>query len=73
MAGLIMCAMSPAAVGQAWPTRPILTISPFSAGNANDIVARIVLETVSRQFRASLTAKMEQSGKVIREAGIRAE
>jgi tripartite-type tricarboxylate transporter receptor subunit TctC len=49
LAGLLLCAMSSAVVGQAWPTRPIQTISPFSAGSANDIVARIVLEVVSRQ------------------------
>ena len=53
MAGFALCLMSSAVTGQAWPTRPIQTISPFSAGNANDIVARIVLEVVSRQLGQS--------------------
>jgi len=35
---------------QNWPTRSIQTISPFTAGNANDIVARIVLDQVSKQI-----------------------
>lgn len=53
IAGLVLCAMSSASAGQAWPTRPIQTISPFSAGAASDIVARVVLEVVSRQIGQS--------------------
>src|SRR5262245_48909861 len=53
IAGLVLCAMSAAVMGQEWPTRPIRTISPFSAGNANDIVARVVLEVVARQVGQS--------------------
>ena len=34
---------------QAWPNRTITAIVPFAAGNANDIVARIVLDQVSKQ------------------------
>ena len=34
---------------QAWPSRTITAIVPFAAGNANDIVARIVLDQVSKQ------------------------
>ena len=45
--GLIAAATTASA--QAWPTRSIQVISPFTAGNANDTVARIVLEQVSRQ------------------------
>jgi tripartite-type tricarboxylate transporter receptor subunit TctC len=44
-----LCATS-AALPQDWPTRPITVISPFSAGNANDIVARIVLDEVVKEF-----------------------
>ena len=32
-----------------WPTRAVTAVSPFTAGNANDLVARIVLDQVSRQ------------------------
>jgi tripartite-type tricarboxylate transporter receptor subunit TctC len=39
-----------AAVAQDWPTRPVLVVSPFTAGNANDIVARIVLDQVAQQI-----------------------
>ena len=33
-----------AAAAELWPERPILVISPFSAGAANDIIARVVLD-----------------------------
>jgi tripartite-type tricarboxylate transporter receptor subunit TctC len=33
-----------------WPTRPIQVVSPFTAGSANEVVARIVLDQVSRQI-----------------------
>jgi len=35
---------------EGWPTRVIQVVSPFSAGNANEVVARIVLDQVSRQI-----------------------
>jgi len=38
------------ATAQEWPTRSIQTISAVSAGNAGDIVARVVLEQVSKQI-----------------------
>jgi tripartite-type tricarboxylate transporter receptor subunit TctC len=33
-----------AIAAEQWPTRPILAISPFAAGAANDLIARIVLD-----------------------------
>ena len=36
-------------LAQAWPSRTITAIVPFAAGNANDIVARIVLDQLSKQ------------------------
>ena len=33
-----------------WPTKSLQVISPFTAGNANDTVARVVLDQVSRQI-----------------------
>jgi tripartite-type tricarboxylate transporter receptor subunit TctC len=43
-------AQAPAqAPAQPWPERPIQAIVPFSAGAANDIAGRIVLEQVSKQ------------------------
>ena len=38
-----------AAAAQSWPTRTITTIVPLSPGNAIDVVARAVLEQVSKQ------------------------
>jgi tripartite-type tricarboxylate transporter receptor subunit TctC len=39
-----------AAGAQGWPTRPILAVIPFSAGNANDVVGRVVLDQLSQQL-----------------------
>ena len=38
-----------AASAQSWPTRPVTVVSPFTAGNASDLIGRITLEQVSRQ------------------------
>jgi tripartite-type tricarboxylate transporter receptor subunit TctC len=40
---MVIVCLRTAAAGQ-WPERPILVISPFSAGAANDIIARVVLD-----------------------------
>lgn len=61
-AAFALCIMSSTAAGQEWPTRPIRTISPFSAGNANDIVARVVLEVVSRQLGQSFVIENRPGG-----------
>jgi tripartite-type tricarboxylate transporter receptor subunit TctC len=42
--------MPGAALAQSWPARTIMAVIPFTAGNANDIVGRIVLEQVSKQI-----------------------
>jgi tripartite-type tricarboxylate transporter receptor subunit TctC len=42
-AALAIMGLSAAAAEQ-WPERPILVVSPFSPGNANDIIARVVLD-----------------------------
>src|SRR5215468_2846588 len=47
---LVAAAAAAAAEGETWPTRAIQVISPFTAGNANDTVARVVLDQVSRQL-----------------------
>src|SRR5262249_45602820 len=50
IAAVALVAAAAAAEGEAWPTRPMQVISPFPAGNANDTVARVVLDQVSRQL-----------------------
>lgn len=40
-----------AASGQStWPSRSVLVVSPFTAGNASDLIGRITLEQVSKQM-----------------------
>jgi tripartite-type tricarboxylate transporter receptor subunit TctC len=46
---LLLGTIAPAALAQGWPDRTIQAIVPFTAGAANDIVGRIVLEQVSKQ------------------------
>src|SRR5215471_14962714 len=43
-----------AASAETWPARPIKVISPFTAGNAGDTVARIVFDQVSQQIGQTL-------------------
>ena len=43
-----------AARAETWPARPIKVISPFTAGNAGDTVARIVFDQVSQQIGQTL-------------------
>ena len=43
-----------AAGAETWPARPIKVISPFTAGNAGDTVARIVFDQVSQQIGQTL-------------------
>src|SRR5262245_48300899 len=50
IAGVALVAAAAAAEPEAWPTRAMQVISPFTAGNANDTVARVVLDQVSRQL-----------------------
>ena len=49
-AGALVALTAAPAAAQAWPTRPILAVIPFSAGNANDVVGRVVLDQLSQQL-----------------------
>jgi tripartite-type tricarboxylate transporter receptor subunit TctC len=51
--GAALLVLSSAAAAQDWPTRSMLLVSAVSAGNAGDIIARIVLEQVSKQVGQS--------------------
>jgi tripartite-type tricarboxylate transporter receptor subunit TctC len=46
---LALAAVAPAHA-QTWPSRGILAVIPFSAGNANDVVGRILLDQLSKQL-----------------------
>ena len=62
VAGVVVAAGPSAAGAQAWPTRAIQVISPFSAGSANEVVARIVLDQVSRQIGQSIVVENRPGG-----------
>jgi tripartite-type tricarboxylate transporter receptor subunit TctC len=50
------------AVALDWPNRSMLAVSAVSAGNAGDIVARIVLEQVSKQVGQSFVIENRAGG-----------
>jgi tripartite-type tricarboxylate transporter receptor subunit TctC len=50
MCAVLSFAASHTALAQAWPTKTIQAIIPFAAGNANDVVGRIVLDQLSKQL-----------------------
>jgi tripartite-type tricarboxylate transporter receptor subunit TctC len=45
-----IAAVSALAQGTAWPTRPVFVVIPFGSGTATDVVARVVMDQVSRQI-----------------------
>jgi tripartite-type tricarboxylate transporter receptor subunit TctC len=48
-AGLALPALGPARA-QAWPTRPITLVSPWAAGGATSLIARLVADDVGRSL-----------------------
>jgi tripartite-type tricarboxylate transporter receptor subunit TctC len=59
---LISLAQAHQALAQAWPSRTITAIVPFAAGNANDIVGRIVLDQVSKQVGQTIVVDNRGGG-----------
>jgi tripartite-type tricarboxylate transporter receptor subunit TctC len=47
---------------QDWPARPVLTVSPFTAGSANDVVARLVLDQVGQQVGQAFVVENRSGG-----------
>ena len=56
-AGLAAPALARSALAQAWPTRPIKAVIPFTAGSTVDIVGRIVLDPLSQQLGQSIVVE----------------
>jgi tripartite-type tricarboxylate transporter receptor subunit TctC len=53
--GLVLAALAaPAALAQAYPTRPINVVVPFPAGGPSDVVARIVTEAMGKTLGQTL-------------------
>ena len=50
------------ALAQEWPTRPVLVVSPFTAGSANDIVARLVFDQVGQQIGQTFVVENRSGG-----------
>ncbi len=48
--GLAALAFVAPAVAQQYPTRPILVVSPYTAGSATDVIGRVVLDQVGREI-----------------------
>jgi tripartite-type tricarboxylate transporter receptor subunit TctC len=49
LVALALCIATGAASAQDWPTKPITAVVPLGAGSASDIIARVVMDQVSRQ------------------------
>ena len=62
LTGAALVAIISPAAAQEWPTRPITAISPFSAGNANDIVGRVVLDPMSKQLGQPIVVENRPGG-----------
>ena len=57
MLGAASSVMAQPASPQAWPTRPMRVVVPFTAASATDITARLVAERLSRQFGQNLVVE----------------
>jgi hypothetical protein len=69
IAGVALIAATPRSSAEQWPSRAIKVISPFTAGNAADTVARIVLDQVSRQLGQAFVIELVQDGRTSRRDG----
>ena len=54
-AAVLALAAAPVAFAQAWPSKPIRLIVPFGAGSTADIIARIIGNTLTRDFGQQVT------------------
>jgi tripartite-type tricarboxylate transporter receptor subunit TctC len=62
IAGVAAIALAVPAFAQNWPTRSILVVSPFAAGAANDIVARLLLDQVGQQLGQAFVLENRPGG-----------
>lgn len=62
LAGVAAIAAGTAAMADNWPSRSVLVVSPFAAGSANDIVARIVLDQVGQQLGQAFVIENRPGG-----------
>ena len=57
--------MGAAAAAEAWPNRSIKWIVPFSAGGANDLVARTAAEAVGKRLGQTIIIENKPGGGTI--------
>jgi tripartite-type tricarboxylate transporter receptor subunit TctC len=62
LAGAAAIALAAPATAQSWPTHSILVVSPFAAGAANDIVARVLLDQVGQQIGQAFVLENRPGG-----------
>jgi tripartite-type tricarboxylate transporter receptor subunit TctC len=60
--GTMLITAASAAAAETWPSRPITAISTVSAGNAGDLVARVVLDQVSKQIGQAFVLENRPGG-----------
>lgn len=54
LTGLLLPVCAQAQGGEAWPTRPIRLLAPFTAGSTVDVMARVVQEQLTPRFGQNL-------------------
>ena len=62
LVGAALSAIASSAGAQTWPARTIVAISPLSAGNAVDIVGRVVLDQMSKQLGQPIVIENRPGG-----------
>ena len=58
----LLIATAGASAQSNWPNRSVLVVSPFTAGNASDLIGRITLEQVSRQLNQPFVIENRPGG-----------
>ncbi len=61
-AAVVFAAGGRPAAADDYPTRPVLVVSPYSPGNATDIVGRIVLDQISQQTGQTFVIENRSGG-----------
>jgi tripartite-type tricarboxylate transporter receptor subunit TctC len=58
----MLLATATASAQSNWPARPVLVVSPFTAGNASDLIGRVTLEQVSKQLNQPFVLENRPGG-----------
>jgi tripartite-type tricarboxylate transporter receptor subunit TctC len=55
LAAAVLACIASAAGAQGWPARPVTMVVPFAAGTASDVVARALVDDLSRAIGQPIT------------------